>query len=567
MLVEVGSVADAQEVFEELDCPNEWSLNHLMNGYIRCGKPGRALDLYHTMQMDRRIVHRSAYTVVAALKACTSLKDLIEGLNLHLEASRLDLIAGNIFVGNALIDMYAKCGILNGAQEVFDGLVAPTVVSWTMLIAGYADNGEADKAIHCFCRMQCEAVAPDLVTLVSILKACPSSSSSKNIRCFHAIIDRPCLLEQNYIVGNTLIDIYIKCGLLAEAHKFFEQLPFRDTVSWTTLISGYVEHGYGEKALQQFEYMQLEGVEMDAATFVCTLKACGSIRAENKGRMLHAEAEKLGFLARSHTVGNTLVDMYSKCGLPAKAKQVFEALSYKDVVSWTALILAYAECADGEKALICFEKMKADGVFPNATTFICCMRACSSIGAVDRGESIHVEVERCGLLEKDVAVGTALVNMYVQCGMISKAQEVFDGLSIRDGITWTALLMGYAYAGRICCMFHVFDRMLQCGLRPNMVTFLVILTGFSRTSFSSYGEMYFEFMSKKYGIVPRLEHHTCLINVLFHSGELEKANSLVERMPFSPDFVVWHSVLSGCKNSGTSDDILKHYGVLSHLKV
>lgn len=552
MLVEVGCMSDAEDVFDLLPCRNEWSWNSLMYAYVKCGKPQRALDLFRRIHTDKS-VKPSAYTIVAALKACIHLKNLRWGIDIHTEVSKWSLLAENSFVCNALIDMYAKCGMLTKAEKVFDKLAMPSVVSWTALIAGYAEHGHANKAFDCFERMQCEGVSPDSVSVVSSLKACIKAGAVKKVEHLHATIDRHYLFDQNCVVGNTLIDVYIKCGSLAKAQQVFDKLPVRDTVAWTTLIAGYVEHGYGEKAVECFEQMQFEGADVDAATLNCTLKACGSIRAGNKGREIHAQAEKEGFLARSYTMCNTLVDMYSKCGLISTARQVFDTLAYRDVVSWTALISGYAEGGHGEEAIDCFERMKADGVLPNATTFICCLKACSSIGATERGEDLHVEIERQGLLRKDVVIGTTLLNMYAKCGSLSKAQEVFDRLPTRDGVAWTALMRGYAHIGQVHDMFSVFDRMLEEGLNPSIVTFLVVLSGCKQTSFSRKGEMYFESMSEKFGVVPTLEHHTSVINFLAHSGELDKANVVAERMPYCPDFVVWQAKLSACKNTGMQD--------------
>eukprot|EP00250_Pteridium_aquilinum_P029183 c38703_g1_i1 orf=2-337(+) len=111
--------------------------------------------------------------------------------------------------------------------------------------------------------------------------------------------------------------MYAKCGLLAEAHNVFDKLQVQDVVSWTALIGGYAEHGLGEESLSCFEEMQHKGASPDAGTFVCCLKACGSIKASDKGRDLYAKVARVG-LDRDLFVGSTLVDMFAKCGLLAE---------------------------------------------------------------------------------------------------------------------------------------------------------------------------------------------------------------------------------------------------------
>eukprot|EP00250_Pteridium_aquilinum_P000097 c10113_g3_i1 orf=34-876(+) len=148
MLVDVGSMCNAQKVFDMLPSRSECSWNALINGYIRCGKSKRAFTLYRKMLEDSR--HASGYTYVALLRVCTKLKDVETGRDLHAEIAKEGLLKSNLFVGNALVDMYAKCGSLIEAQEVFNILPVRSVVTWTALIAGYAQNECGDEALKCF---------------------------------------------------------------------------------------------------------------------------------------------------------------------------------------------------------------------------------------------------------------------------------------------------------------------------------------------------------------------------------------------------------------------------------
>eukprot|EP00250_Pteridium_aquilinum_P032060 c44900_g1_i1 orf=1-327(+) len=108
--------------------------------------------------------------------------------------------------------------------------------------------------------------------------------------------------------------------------------------------------------------------------------------------------------------------MYAKCGLLKRAQEVFDSLLARDVVTWTALIAGFAKNEHGKEALKCFDHMQDEGVCPNAVTYVCCLKACGSIKALDKGREIHAKIEKEGLLGTNLALGNALVDMYVKCG-------------------------------------------------------------------------------------------------------------------------------------------------------
>ncbi|MCO5572921.1 hypothetical protein L7F22_037746 [Adiantum nelumboides] len=133
--------------------------------------------------------------------------------------------------------------------------------------------------------------------------------------------------------------------------------------------------------------------------------------------------------------------MYAKCGALPKAHQVFDNLLVQDVVLWTALIAGNTENGYYEEALACLEQMCSKGLSPNATTYVCCLKACANVGSLVKGQEIHAEIARQGAFGMEQAVGNALVNMYAKCDLLNKALEVLLKLPARDVISWTALMV------------------------------------------------------------------------------------------------------------------------------
>jgi pentatricopeptide repeat protein len=241
--------------------------------------------------------------------------------------------------------------------------------------------------------------------------------------------------------------------------------------------------------------------------------------------------------------------MYARCGLFGIAHEVFEKLPMRDVISWNALIAGYAEQGRIDDALKCFDQMQLAGMPPNFVTFVCCLKACARIGAIDRGDEIHAMVERRGFLAKN-PIGNTLIDMYAKCGVLGKAQQVFDKLPIRDVVSWTALMSGYARVGESDCVFHSLDEMLGEGVKPNPVTFLVVLNACSRKGLFGKCQTYFEAMSKEHGLAPTVEHLSCIVDLLGRAGHIHNALMMAKRMPFAPNAVLWHSILGACRSSG-----------------
>ncbi|KAI5081458.1 hypothetical protein GOP47_0004641 [Adiantum capillus-veneris] len=549
MYAKCGFLNLAQQVFDHIPMQNVVTWTALISGYAEHGQGEEALRCFDLMQLKG--VTPNATTFVCSLKACGSIQAEDKGREIHVEAERQGLLEQNVIVGNALIDMYAKCGFLITAQEVFDKLPAHDAVTWTTLIMGYAEHGLGEDALKCFKQMQLDGISSDAVTLIGGLKACSNLKAADEGQDLHNMINEQGLLNEDLVVGSTLVDMYAKCGSLSLAHEVFSNLLLRDQVTWNVFIGGYAENGNPEAAFRCFKQMRIEGVLPNADTFVHSLKACAILSALCEGKNLHVEIESQRLAERNIYVGSSLIDMYAKCGSFALAKLVLEKLPVQNVVSWTALIAGYEEHGLSEEALKCFDAMQCKGAFSNSVTYVSALKACGSIGAIDKGKDIHAEAERQGFLKGDVAVGNALVDMYVKCGSLVRAQQVFDTLSGRDVVSWTTLLTGYAQQGESVQVLDVFDRMIDDGVMPNSVTFAIVLSACNRAGLVDESYMLLEAMSTEYGILPTIEHFTWVIDVYCRSGKLEKAMGIIHKMPFCPNPLIWHTVLIACEKWGT----------------
>ncbi|KAH7373895.1 hypothetical protein KP509_17G079000 [Ceratopteris richardii] len=549
MYVKCGLISKAHEVFNRLPNQDVVSWTALIAGYAKHGDAMFALKCLDEMQLKG--VAPNAVTYVCCLIACGRIGDVEKGKEIHEEIVSKGLLE-TLALGNALVDMYANCGFLKRALEVFDILPKRDVISWNALMSGYVKYEYGIKALNCLAQMQIEGVNPDFSTLVCGLKACSITGNVGKGREIHAEISRNGFLGRNMVIGSALVDMYGKCGFLEIAHEVFDGLSTPDVISWNSLIAGYAQQEYGEQVLECYKKMQANGVPADAVTYVCTLKACGSTQSIDMGEKVHDEVTKQGLLERDPVIGSVLVDMYAKCGLIEKAEAVFDKLVSRDIVSWTSLIAGYTSQERGREALECFSKMELEGFLPNVVTFVCSLKACCSVGAIDKGREVHAELARKGLMRSNIIVGCAVVDMYAKAGLLMRAQELFHDLPLKDVNAWNVLISGYGKYEHVQDAITCFEQMQFEGIHPDSSTFVHVLNACCHASLVSKGHSYFEAMSRDFGIFPGLEHHTIMAVLCGHSGHLDTVSTIIKRMPINSNFVVWDILLALCRGWGNT---------------
>lgn len=544
MYVKCGLLAEAQEVFDELVVRDIVSWTALIAGYAEHGPCEEALRCFDRMQAEGTFP--DVVTFVCSLKACTSLGAIDKAREIHMEIVKVGL-EGELFVGSVLVDMYAKCASLKEAEKAFDRLLVRDVVLWNVIIAGYSDHGQGDKAVDCLRKMRHEGVSPNTLTFISFLQGYDGSGAIDRIHNIHIEIGKEGL-EGDPLVGSALVDLYAKCGVLPEAQKVFDKLLSRNVISWTALISGYADHGFGAEALNRFQQMQSDEVPPNDVTYVCSLKACGLIGALDRGRELHAEIAKEAY-EKDIFVGNTLVDMYARCGMLLEARDLFDELQVRDVVSWNAMSSRYVEHGCDEEALECLEQMLREDVTPDLLTYVSCLKACGCLGAIDKGQELHAEVSKEGF-EYDSFVCSTLVDMYGKCGLLVEAHDVFDDLPSQDVVVWNALLAGYAFIGENEYVFHLFEKMKGQEVKPNGITFLSVLTACSHGGLVLKGLIYFQVLLKEQCALLTIQHYNCMVDLLGRAGHLEDAVAMLKKFPSQPNLVTWSTLLGACRKWG-----------------
>ena len=410
LFVECRCMDSAHRAFHRLSYHNEYAWTSIIHGYTQHGDyliyP---FELYMKMKQDRVIP--SKFTFMALLKSCMKAKSVEKGREIEREIFEHGF-ENDIIIRNSLVDMFVKCGSLVEASDAVKKMFVRDVVTWNTIIGGYVDHDLNEEALVYYQEMQNEGVALNDLTYVSLLKACKNLRDLERGRDLHSEIAKEGF-ENDLFVTSSLLDMYSKCGILREAQDIFDELPVRDVVVWTTLLTGYMDHGLSAEALNCIEMMESDNISPNVFTYLCALKACCSLKNIKKGQSLHSEVVKKGFDGEA-LIGNILVDMYSKCGFLEDAKEVFDLLHVRDVVSWNALLTGYAEHGLGEQVLHGFQKMQQDGIPLTSATLVSSLRACTILEAIDKGRTVHAEIAQEGY-EEDAFVCSALVDMYAKC--------------------------------------------------------------------------------------------------------------------------------------------------------
>ncbi|KAJ7561044.1 hypothetical protein O6H91_03G011500 [Diphasiastrum complanatum] len=541
MYVKCESIDDAWEVFNRLPTHHVVSWNAMILGFVKSRNCKNALELFHKMGCEK--VELDGVTFVGVLNACAGMLALEEGRCIHAQISEKGW-ESDIFVGNALIDMYSKCGSIEEAWRAFSIMPTHDLVSWNTMIMAFTNGEQWEKALELLQQMKREQVVPDKLTFILILKACSVLMVLKEARRVHAQVSQ-CHCESDVFIGSCLVGMYAKCGSIEDAYRIFNDMTTLDVVSWNTMIMGYVKLGQGEKALVLFDQMQRESTLPDTTTFLGILNACSSILAVEEGRHIHAQMIRSGF-KYDVCVGNCLVNMYAKCGSIEDACRVFNDMPTHNTVSWNCMIHGYEKFGQSEEALLAFRLMQREQMVPDPITFVGVLSACASTASFEEGRSIHGQIVQSGL-QSDIVLGNCLINMYAKCGSVEYARRAFNSMQTRNLISWTTMLGGYALHGLGKEALRLFEQMHQELCWMDATTYICLLSACSHSGLVDEGSYYIESVNGVYGITASTEFYSCVVDLFGRAGLLDEAEHMIRKMSCEPTFSVWMALLGACR--------------------
>ncbi|XP_059298577.1 putative pentatricopeptide repeat-containing protein At5g52630 [Lycium ferocissimum] len=346
------------------------------------------------------------------------------------------------------------------------------------------------------------------------------------------------------LVSHHLINFYSKLQLPLHSTQVFHETPFKSSTTWSSLISSLAQNEQPVLALSYFREMLRNGVRPDDHIFPCATKACGILGDYRIGQSIHGFALKIGF-EFDVFVGSSLVDMYAKCERIEIAREVFDEMPDRNVVTWSGMIYGYAQMGEDEEALRLFKLALSEGLDVNDFTFSSVIRVCGNSTLLELGKQIHGLCLKTSY-DSSSFIGSALISLYSKCGLVEGAYCVFDEVPVGNLGMWNAMLIACAQHGHTKKVFGLFKEMESVGMKPNFITFLCVLYACSHAGLVPEGKFYFDLM-KKNGVEPGDQHYASLVDCFGRAGKLQEAVQVIEKMPMQPTESVWGALLTGCR--------------------
>ena len=562
-----GDIGGTCQAFDRISDRDDVSWNSMIASACRFELWDLSLQLFRSMMSDG--VDPTSFTLVSVAHACSNIDDgLWFGKQVHAYALRNHGL--RTFTNNALVTMYAKLGRVDDAKVLFDVFDDKDMVSWNTIISALSQSDRFVEALLYLRLMVCNDVKPDAVTLASVLPACSQLEMLRAGKELHCYALRSTDLIENSFVGCALVDMYCNCKEAEMGRRVFDGVLRRTVAVWNAMIAGYVRNEFYEEALELFIEM-VSGSDLcpNASTLSSVLPACVPCEGFLDEEGIHGYIVKRGF-EKDKYVQNALMDMYSRMRRIEISKRIFSSMDRRDIVSWNTIITGCVVCGRHDDALkLLHDMQKGQGenrnnafddyedderipLKPNSVTLMTVLPGCAALAALGKGKEIHAYAVK-QMLATDVAVGSALVDMYAKCGCLDLSRIVFDQMTVRNVITWNALIMAYGMHGKAKEALELFRRMEAEGdnngeVRPNEVTYISIFAGCSHSKMVDEGLRLFHTMKANHGIEPTADHYACLVDLLGRSGQVEEAYKLVNTMPSKMSKVdAWSSLLGACR--------------------
>ncbi|XP_065863442.1 pentatricopeptide repeat-containing protein At5g19020, mitochondrial [Euphorbia lathyris] len=515
---------------------------------------------------------------------------------------------------NIMIAANVKSGKLDDARKLFEVMPEKGCVAYTSMIMGFSQNNCWNGAIELFKQMRNVGVVPNELTMETMISAFPRLSGIWGCRVLHAQVIKmmfiefvristnlvhmycvcSCLLEartlfdemreRNTVSWNVMLNGYSKAGLLDLAKDVFNRIPNKDVFSWCTMIDGYVQVEKLSEALMMYRLMLSVGLRPNDFVMVDLISACGKTRAGGEGLQLHSAAVKMGFDCYDF-IQATITYFYAECGRISEAclqfrlgskdnvaswnaliagfirnraidqaRELFNEMPGRDVFSWNTMLSGYTQNEQPKLALELFHQMIASKIKPTQVTMVSVFSAIAALGTLGEGRRAHQYIRDNSITLSD-NLSAAIIDMYVKCGSINTALEVF--YEIQDKVStvspWNAIICGLALHGLADLSLDIFSDLQRRHIELNAITFIGVLSACCHAGLVETGERHFRSMKRIHNVDPGIKHYGCMVDLFGRAGRVEEAEEMIRKMPMNADVVIWGTLLAACRTHGNVD--------------
>ncbi|XP_059285449.1 pentatricopeptide repeat-containing protein At1g74600, chloroplastic [Lycium ferocissimum] len=544
--------SDGLRVFYDYLCDNVVCWNAIISGAVKNREYWVALDIFSRMWGG--FWKPNEFTIPSVLNACVSLLELRFGKMVHGAAIKCGLET-DVFVGTSIVDLYAKCGVMDEAFRELRQMPVSNVVSWTAMLNGFVQNGDPLSAVRIFGEMRNKGVEINNYTVTSVLTACANPTMAKEAIQIHSWIFKTGFY-QDPVVQTSVINMYSKIGEVALSELVFAEAENLQHLSlWSNMISVLAQNSDSDKAIHLFQRIFQEDLKPDK---FCCSSVLGVVDCLDVGRQIHSYTIKSGLISNVN-VSSSLFTMYSKCGSIEESYVIFELIKDKDNVSWASMIAGLVEHSFPDRAVELFREMPVEEIIPDEMTLTGILNAFSSLQALKSGKEIHGFILRHGVGELRIANG-AIVNMYTKCGDLVSARSFFDRIPFKDKFSCSSMVTGYAQRGYVEDTLQLFKQMLMDDLDSSSFTISSVLGVLALSNRSRIGIQVHAHCIKM-GSQSEAPTGSSLVMMYSKCGSIDDCCKAFEVI-LAPDLVSWTAMIVSYAQNGKGGDALQVYELM-----
>ncbi|XP_038983738.1 pentatricopeptide repeat-containing protein At4g35130, chloroplastic-like [Phoenix dactylifera] len=476
----------------------------------------------------------------------------------YLQVQVLTLHRGFRSISRAQNRIFLTAGFrgLTDTISEFKALSKPDAFHWNAIIKAHVDAGLFDAALSLFSAMREAGARPDHYTFPLVNRAI--SSWTEHFKLGEAI---HCLGIQtgfgsDIYFCNTMIEVYARSDFIGLARRLFDEMLVRDVVSWTSMISGYVEIGDTQEPLRLFHEMQREGLEPSSVTLAVILRACGVVEDVVGGSQLFSFVIKKGF--ESHElVQNSLLMVFSKAGCFKEMKELFSRIQMKSVVSWNIIMSANYSMGDVSQVVHCYEKMKTE-LIPSHETLTLVISAFAKCGDLHQGQKVHCYAVKCGQI--DAVLEASLVDFYAKCGELALAIQLFEEIEVKTSTSWSVMMWDFIQQGQFRDAIDLFQRMQSAGFEPSADVIRGLVLSYTHLGALRLGKGIHGYLIRnKLGMDSDDKNlETSILNMYVKCGSIILAQRCFDLMVLK-DTVAWSSMIEGYAIHGLGSEALRSF--------